>query len=242
MRRRPLPSCEGGGHSNANYVAAKIPEAERPREGDYAALFHINNYLSRIRTVFDLGGSVGNLFYCYSRYLKIPPNLIWTVCDLPDTNRLGEELASSNKEPHLRFTDRLSDASGTDLLVISGALHYFEQPLSQIIAGFANKPRYLLINRAALVEGTSVATVQDGDTYQLACILHNRGELVRGLEALGYELVDSWQIRGHSVIIPCYPDRSAPFYSGLFFRFGGTMELTAIAPQSAGSGAASPCR
>src|SRR5262245_2546261 len=37
-----ISGYEGGGHSNPNYLAVKIPEAEKPREGDYAALFHIN--------------------------------------------------------------------------------------------------------------------------------------------------------------------------------------------------------
>jgi putative methyltransferase (TIGR04325 family) len=212
---------EGSGHSNPNYLAVKVPEAEKPRPGDYAALFHLERTMSQIHNVFDLGGSVGNLFYCYSKYLNFPPDLSWTVCDLVETNRLGEILADSKEERRLRFTDQLVDADGSDLLIISGSLHYFEQPLSNILAAFVIKPRYVLVNRAPLVDVPAVATVQDGGTYRLACMLHNRHDLIRGLGALGYELVDSWDIQNRSVIIPCYPDQSAQSYSGLFFRLKG---------------------
>jgi putative methyltransferase (TIGR04325 family) len=177
--------------------------------------------LPRIRNVFDLGGSVGNLFYCYSKYLDIPSDFSWTVCDLADTNKLGKELAVSMNETRLRFTDQRLDADGTDLLIISGALHYFEQSLSDMVAAFIVKPRYVLVNRAPLVDVPALVTVQDGGTYRLVCVLHNRNDLIRGLGSLGYELLNSWEIHSRSVVIPCYPDRSAQFYSGLFFRLKG---------------------
>src|SRR5262245_60651908 len=54
---------EGGGHSHPRYLRVKIPEAELVRPGDYPALFYIQKHLAGIARVFDLGGSVGNLFY-----------------------------------------------------------------------------------------------------------------------------------------------------------------------------------
>src|SRR5262249_49956195 len=128
-----ISGYEGGGHGNVNYQAVKIPEASQPREGDYAALFHLAKALPEIRLVFDLGGSVGNLFYCYVKYLDMPAGLVWTVYDLPDTLTLGEQTAKANKEQRLRFTNELGDADGADLFVVSGALHYFEQPLPVVI-------------------------------------------------------------------------------------------------------------
>lgn len=226
--RRPFPTLsdaaaaiagyEGGGHSNPNYLAVKVPEAEMPRPGDYAALYHLERLTPRFCSVFDVGGSVGNLFYCYSRYLKFSADLRWTVYDLPDTNELGKNLAASKNELRLHFTDQVTEADGVDLLICSGALHYFEPKLSDIIAELTVKPKYLLINRAPLVDVPSFATVQDGGTYRLACYLHNRAALVQGLEDIGYELLDSWDITERSVIVPCYPDWSARTYSGLFFQ------------------------
>jgi putative methyltransferase (TIGR04325 family) len=213
-----ITGYEGGGHSNPSYLTVKVPEAEKPRPGDYAALFHLAQLTSSIHSIFDVGGSVGNLFYCYSSYLNFSPDLRWTVFDLPDTNKLGRELAEANREARLHFTDRMDDADGADVLISSGSLHYFEQKLSDMIRAFAMRPRYLIINRAPLVNVPSFATVQDGGTYRLPCFLHNRKHLVDGLQDLGYELVDSWEIPERSVIVPCYPDWSARAYTGLFFR------------------------
>ncbi|MGJ4940743.1 TIGR04325 family methyltransferase [Bradyrhizobium sp. HKCCYLS1011] len=213
-----IAGYEGGGHHNSSYLSVKIPEAEKPRPGDYAALFHLERVASEVHRVFDLGGSVGNLFYCYSKQLHFPSDLRWTVFDLPETNKIGAELARSIQEERLHFTDRLMDADGYDVFISSGSLHYFQQPLADILAPLAVKPRYVIVNRAPLVDVPSLATIQDGGSYRLACMLHNRAGLIKGMEQLGYELVDSWDIRERSVMIPCYPDLSAKAYSGLFFR------------------------
>jgi putative methyltransferase (TIGR04325 family) len=211
-----ISGYEGGGHSNPDYHAVKFTHATALRQGDYAALFHMQRILPELRTIFDLGGSVGELFYCYAKYLDLP-EVTWTVCDLPDTVSRGKELARSQKEHRLRFTCKLEEASGTDLLMISGALHYIEQPLAELIGALERKPRHVIINRAPLVEGPAFAMVEDGETYRLACILHSRANVVAGLEGLGYELVDEWCIHGRRKVVPCYPDRVAQ-YAGLYFR------------------------
>jgi putative methyltransferase (TIGR04325 family) len=192
--------------------------ADKAYPSDYPALFHIQTVLPHLRSLFDFGGNVGNLFYCYSKYLELPPELIWTVYDLPKNNEIGEQLARNHGETRLRFTDQFSHADGTDLFIACGSLHYFEQPLALMIAGFLTKPRYVLINRTPLIDGPALATVQDGGTHRAACILYNRTHLIREFEAIGYELVDTWWATERSLIIPCYPDRSSHAYSGMFFR------------------------
>jgi len=209
---------EGGGHYNPNYLKVKIPEADRARPGDYAALFYMQQNLSHISSVFDLGGNVGNLFYCYLKYLAISPEFTWMVYDLPKTIAAGEQIAKERHETRLRFTNQLRDADGADLFITSGSLQYFQQSLPDMIGGFSKKPRYVLINREPLIDAPTCATVVDGETYRLASVLHDRRELIRGLQALEYEIVDSWQIPERSLVVPCYPDRSAHCYSGMFLR------------------------
>jgi putative methyltransferase (TIGR04325 family) len=188
------------------------------RPGDYAALFYIQQFMPQVRSVFDLGGNVGNLFYCYLKYLNLGPDFRWTVLDLPKTIALGRQIATERNENRLRFTDRLEDADGTSLFMTSGSLQYFEQSLPSIITGFANRPHFVLLNREPLTDGPATATVVDGETYRLPCLLHNRQSVVEGLESLGYEMLGSWKIPERSLIVPCYPDRSALEYSGMFFR------------------------
>ncbi len=209
---------EGGGHYNPNYLKVKIPEAEAVRPGDYAALFYIQQFMPHIRSVFDLGGNVGNLFYSYLKYLSFGSDFRWTVLDLPKTIALGRQIAAERNENRLRFTDQLNDADGTDLFMTSGALQFFEQSLACMIAGLVHKPPFILVNREPLTTGPATATVVDGETYRLPCLLHNRDSLIEGLAALGYEMLGHWQIPERSVMIPGYPDRSAPEYSGMFFR------------------------
>jgi putative methyltransferase (TIGR04325 family) len=213
-----ISGYEGDGHADAGYMAWTSVQSETLRPGDYAALFHIQPLLPQIRTVFDLGGNVGNIFYCFSKYLKFPRELNWMVYDLPKTREVGEQLAGERRERRLRFATHLSDADGVDLLLVSGSLHYFERPLPDMISRLGRKPRYVLINRSPLVDGPAFAAVQDGGAYRLACVIHSRTELIRGLENMDYELVDSWPCPEGSLVIPCYPDQSIRSYSGMFFR------------------------
>jgi putative methyltransferase (TIGR04325 family) len=215
---------EGGGHSNHDYIGQTLKDSSKVLPSDYPVLFYIQGLLPQIRTVFDLAGGLGNAFYCYSRHMDMPSSLSWSILELPETSRTGAELAKERDEPRVRFAAHWGEAEGVDLLITTGALHYFEKPLPAMISELRRKPRYVLINRAALVDCPAFATIQEGGGYRLACFLYNRDELIRGFESLAYELIESWQIAEpeHSVIVTCYPDRSVTAYSGLFFRLNAT--------------------
>lgn len=211
---------EGGGHANPHQIGLTVRDAKKARPSDYPALFYIQGLLPQIRTVFDLAGGVGNAFYCYSKYLDMPAGLSWRILELPEQIRIGAELAKERNEHRLHYAAKWDEAEGVDLLIITAALHCIEKPLSRMISELRRKPRYVLINRAALVDCPGFATVKEGRLYRIAVSLYNRDELIRGYESLGYELVDSWQIAEpeHWVDVTCYPDRSVRAYSGLFLR------------------------
>ena len=67
------------------------------------------------RRIFDVGGNVGNLFYCYPQFASLPPDLLWTVLDLPDIVTAGRQLAAQREANALRFTERFADGDGADL-------------------------------------------------------------------------------------------------------------------------------
>ncbi len=228
--RRPFPTFadaaaaiagdEGGGHSNPDSIGLTVRDARKARPSDYPAMFYIQGLLPQIRIVLDLAGGIGNAFYCYSKYMDMPAGLNWRIVELPEQIRIGAELAKERNEPRLHFAAKWDEAEGADLLIITAALHYFAKPLPAMISELRRKPRYVLINRAPLVDCPGFATVDDGGGYRLACFLYNRDEVIRGFESLGYELIDSWQIEEpeHFKIVTCYPDRSVTAYSGLFLR------------------------
>ncbi len=211
-----LPYANGG-HQNSANAQMHLDLNVTPRPSDYAALFHLAPRMRGAKLVFDLGGNVGNLYYCYEGYLRFDEDCVWNVYDLPANLEFGSKLAAERDARHLRFTERWSDASGADVLIVSGSLHYF-RPLAHLVEGLERRPRAILINRAPLTRGPSVAVVQDAGAFRVACMLYNRDELVAGLEGLGYALVDDWRAVELSLAVPGDPDHRVDAYSGLFFE------------------------
>ena len=125
---------ENGGHVNPVNATNHLSLSERPRISDYPALLHIGRRVAGITRVFDLGGNVGNLYYCYTNNLAFPENLQWTVQDLPGHIARGRELAKERGARSLRFTDNVAEAESVDLFIASGCLHYFSRSLSETLA------------------------------------------------------------------------------------------------------------
>jgi putative methyltransferase (TIGR04325 family) len=207
-----------GGFEHPEYAKRHLPLAEAPKPSDYPALFHMRGLTYDRAKIFDFGGSIGNLFYLYDRYLNLPPDCIWLVFELPALVELGRNVATQRGENRLRFSRTWEDAAGAELLLASGSLHYFDTPLSQRVAGLPEKPSYIVINRTPLIDGPTKATVQDCGTHMGAVVLYNRAEFVTAFEAIGYEVVDSWKVWELSLKVVGRPESSAFPYSGFFFR------------------------
>jgi putative methyltransferase (TIGR04325 family) len=150
--------------------------------------------------------------------MHLPKNCIWQVFELPPSVEQGPRLAASRGETRLCFTGKWEEAEGAELVIASGSLHYFDPPLSAMVARLKEKPAYILVNRSPLIEGPTKAGVQDHPLYGAACVLYNRREAVGGFEAAGYELVDRWEAQERSLKIAGRPESSAHFYCGFFLR------------------------
>jgi putative methyltransferase (TIGR04325 family) len=207
------------GHESAENQDDLRVYLARARPGDYPVMLHLGRLLLGGLRVFDLGGSLGNLFYLYDRYLDFPASLCWTVHDLPGPMERGREFARQKGESRVRFTADAGDASGQDVLLVSGALHYFDFALADYLGGLARRPRHVFLNRTPLVDAPTAATVQyTPGVAMVACRLLNRGELVTGLERLGYRLVDAWRVPELSIKLPYDPEYWVREYSGVYFR------------------------
>ncbi len=226
--RRVLPSM-----AEANAVATRYIEAGHgcldninrqiacglaTRPSDYPVLYHMDKLLPQATSLFDLGGNVGILFYCYSKYLDLPQHFIWLVYDITPTIEFGRKLAHERREHRLKFTDDLGAIRDHDVMLVSGSLHYLERSLPDVLRGLPKKPIHVIVNRAPMTNVKSVVTVQDADTYLVACKTILRRELIRGMEELGYDVVDHWSVPELWIRIPFYPEYSVPEYSGLYFR------------------------
>lgn len=222
---RTLPEAEaavlpyaGGGHRNEANVDLHLKLNRKPRPSDYAAMFHLAENCSTARSIFDFGGNVGNLYYCYAKYIRFRNDLIWSVYDLPDNIKRGEQLAEDRKAQRLRFTERLDDASGADVLIASGSLHYFDKPLPQIVEELPRKPHFVLVNRTPLTDAGNIAIVQDAGAFRVACMLYNRDELIRDFVRLGYRVVSTWEAPELKLDVPASPEHSVSAYSGFWLE------------------------
>jgi putative methyltransferase (TIGR04325 family) len=216
------------GHEHPHAVQVDRGLAELTRESDYPVLFHLKPSAASFRRVFDLGGSVGNLFYCYARHLPFAEALSWIVSDLPVKRAEGIRLAMERGEKRLRFTDGLSGAVGADLFIISGAAHYFADPPHRILAKLASLPQRVVINRLPCSRAEPLVTVQDGHAYFVASKLHSRDDLVAGMQALGYRLSATWPVYEHRLWVPLYPDLCYSHYLGFYFEL--TAPLSDVRP------------
>jgi putative methyltransferase (TIGR04325 family) len=206
-----------GSHEEPSNVALHLKKGESARLSDYPVLFRLQACLPSVRNILDLGGNVGNLYYCYEKYLMIPKDLTWTVYDLPQTVTAGRSLAGERRATQLRFTESLDNLEQCDLLLVSGAMHYLEPPLLELLKQSRHRPRWVIINRVPLSEHENFFTVQKDNHIAVACRVEKLASVQPGMNDLGYELTDQWQIPDRRLILPLFPDYSVDNYSGLFF-------------------------
>jgi len=207
-------------HANAHEHALQVAKADATRESDYPMLFFLGPVARELRTVFDFGGGIGNLFYVLDRYLRFADELVWIIHDLPMNKEPALAFAKVKKEIRVAFTDEFSTASGTDLFIVVGALHYFEPTLSDLMRTLNKLPKHVIINRTPFSHGDDIVTVQDYGDSVFPCKLHSVTKLVSGMQDLGYELIASWPVHERKLNIPLCPEYIEPYF-GFYFRLYG---------------------
>src|SRR5262249_19326314 len=205
------------GHDHAAHNQIHACFSESIRESDYPVLYYLAPLASKLTSVFDLGGSIGNLFYPYDKELRFSPDLRWIVHDLPYKRQPALEFAQSKGEHRITFTEDFLDASGVDLFIVSGALHFFEQRLSIMLQRLDRPPKIVIVNRTPFAKTGNVVTVHDGGDFIVACKLHDIGGFVAGMTDLGYELKAQWRVHQRVQQSPLYPELNAT-YLGFYFR------------------------
>ena len=206
------------GHEHPDDIRYHISISETIRESDYPLLLYLAPIAGRLRRVFDLGGHAGNLFYAYSNRICFSPDLIWTIYDLPAKKAAGKDLAAQRAENRIRFASSILEASASDVLIASGSIHYFDQPLDEMLASLDGLPAHVFVNRSPWSPGNPLITVQDNRSYLVPCKLHSRAQLIAGMASLGYFLVAEWPVHELKLCVPLYPDLSARTYSGFYFK------------------------
>ena len=208
------------GHEDPQEIDVHLRQLAALRASDYAALWWISQIQPRDVRIFDYGGSVGNLFYSYSPVLGSAASIEWTVFDIPNVVEDGRKIAAERGvAASLRFVNSLKDYRAAEILLISGAFHYWEQTAAGFLAQFRERPEHILINRSPVHENqASFITVQGTHTCAFPCRVWNADELIEEFAKEGFRLVDRWAALELSLALPLFPKFSVPSYSGFYFR------------------------
>jgi putative methyltransferase (TIGR04325 family) len=228
------PSCKGAYESFAQALAhaprekllgynhKSIPEFYKTRlddlnPGDYPVLFWLLRLLPEVKFVFELGGSIGMGYYAYRRYVPLPADLRWVICETPETVETGREIARERKDTLLTFTEQRQVEGNPDIYATFGTLQYIEEPFAEIIGALARKPPHLLVGRVPFAEGAAYITLQNNGGWFSPYKVQNRCEFIKSIENLGYDLIDKWEtIHPNSFLI--HPEYQIPRYHGMYFR------------------------
>lgn len=205
------------------YDTAETGEMYRERitrvfPSDYPMLFWLREVLPDARRVFDFGGHVGIAYYAYQRFLRYPAGLSWTVCDVPAVVDAGASLARERGETALRFTTSFPEASGASVLIAAGSLQYVDQRLEQLVAGLAEPPVHILVNKTPTHATREFVTLQNIGVTFCPYRIAKRGSVPESLSRLGYVLVDTWENAELRCVVPFDAAANPITYVGYYLR------------------------
>ncbi|MDH5541000.1 MAG: methyltransferase, TIGR04325 family, partial [Rhizobacter sp.] len=83
---------------------------------DYPSMFWLDrSFQEGMRSVFDVGGSIGIKYYAFAKTVPCPDDVRWTVEDVPAVVAKGRQLALQRGVlDALHFTDLMTAGIGTD--------------------------------------------------------------------------------------------------------------------------------
>ena len=216
--QRSAPPSKLIGYDHPDAATIYVGQTDRIFPSDYPVLWWLQKlWLDGCTHVFDLGGNIGVSYRAYRRLATYPALLRWVVHDVPAVLKLGREWASEHDTPgHLSFTENVEDATGTDILLVNGALQYLPYELGDLLDRLNKLPRHLLVNRLPLHPTESFFTLQNGDVFSPYRV-QSESRFVASVAAHGYSIVDRWKVPELNCRIPFAPAHSFNGYHGFFF-------------------------
>jgi putative methyltransferase (TIGR04325 family) len=181
---------------------------------DWPVLYWLNRLIPDADYLLDAGGHQGTKFRAFRNHLDLTGRLRWVIYDVPAIVRAGRERAAREGLVGLTFIDSLDDAPAADVFLASGLLQYLDIPLEDLMRRLPALPRHLLLNKVATREGPTVVTLEHFKRAEVPYRIRDRREFVSSLGALGYDVVDEWQIPELSRQIVTHP------HLGLSASFG----------------------
>ena len=205
------------GYDNAQ--AAQALYSHQIYDWDYPALFWLGRaFDAGMRTVLDVGGHVGIKYYAFRRVLDLPPELHWTVCDVPAVVQAGRELATQRgATAQLDFCTTPAAAPPCDVLLLSGSLQYLPTDMPQLLATLKAKPRRIVLNITAMHESRTLYTLNSIGFAVCPYRIQQQEQLFKDLSDAGYKRRDAWRNIGKPIAVPFVDGGDQAFYGGCCF-------------------------
>lgn len=194
-----------------------LTEHVNPR--DYPVLYWLQTLWRGKVSVVDYGGHIGTKRYAFERYLAFDDSKHWTVCEVPRIVEAGRQYAAQRRPTNLAFTTDFDAAAGADVLLCLGVIQFLDVDFAEKLRALARLPPHIIVNGLPLHDRLAFYTVVNNmGTGFMPYRIPQRGQFVASLEALGYELVDSWQNPERQCVIPLHEEHAVEGYSGFYFR------------------------
>lgn len=199
---------------------------DRVWPGDYPMMLWLERaFQNGVKRVFDLGGHVGVSYYAYQKYIAFPPGLAWQVHDVPAVMAAGRDMARERDTfGSLTFVDAFAPAACADALFTSGCLQYLQSSLADMLAALAQRPRWVLLNLIPLHDTLDYWTVQSIGQALCPYRIQRRSVFFADLQALGYEVLDTWQNAEKRCQVAFSPKHSIEGYVGAALKLRGSTQ------------------
>ncbi len=218
--QRSAPQTLPIGYDNPASAGMYIDRTRKIYATDYPVLYWLARlFASGSSRIFDVGGHIGVSYYSYRRYLDYPKTLQWSVHDVPAVMEQGRKFAAErDNDGYLKFSDQFEGAEGMDILVAQGSLQYLPETIAARLGRLARPPSHIVLNLTPLHERRSYFTLQSVGTAFCPYRITRVTDFLQSLDALRYQLVDTWENPEKKCEIPFHPNESLDKYYGFYFK------------------------
>lgn len=207
------------GHYAMDQAQWSVERTSRYFAHDYPVLYWLSRLIAPGGRLVDLGGATGVTYRLFKSRLQLPADFQWQVNELPEVIEYAHRVIAGESVPHLSFTDDWRAIDGAAIVLSAGAVQFFPQPLSKMLADVHERPTDILINRVPVTEnGSSFFTLQNTGRSIAPMRVESRSAFIADLASLDYELVDEWKCLENSLEIPFHHECDLAYFRGYCFH------------------------
>ena len=147
--------------------------------------------------VLDFGGSLGSTFFQNKEYLRDLMPFEWHICEQPHFIEIGQREIPEIKF-HKDIRSYLGEGYSCDILLLSGVLQYFDDPMKWLADLLSYSFRYIVFDRTFFYSkdhnrlGIQYIQPTIYDACYPAWLLSQR-KVYNLMEKEGYSLMDEWE-------------------------------------------------